>query len=142
MGGREPEAFEPITGGCLCGQLRYRATAAPRVAGYCCCGDCRRASGSGFVGFMGFAADALAIAGEASVHALALGNGRIAARNRCARCGSLVYGGVVGRVRSHTIYAGTLDDPARFAPTMAIFVRGKPDWVVLPPGLQLFDAMP
>jgi hypothetical protein len=142
MGGQDAAFVEPITGGCLCGQLRYRATGAPRIAGYCCCGDCRRASGSGFVGFMGFAAEVLAITGEASVHALDLGGGRVADRNRCARCGSLVYGGIVGQVDSHTLYAGTLDDPSLFVPTIAIFVRGKPDWAVLPPGLTLFDKMP
>ncbi len=138
MGGQD----DTITGGCLCGALRYEARGAPRLAGYCCCEDCRRASGSGFIGFMGFAATVLTITGEALVHSLALANGRVADRNRCASCGSLVYGGVVGQAESHTLYAGTLDDPSRFKPTMAIFLRDKPGWVVLPPGLSLFDTMP
>jgi len=63
-------------------------------------------------------------------------------RNRCAACGSLVFGGIVGVDTSHTIYAGSLDDPGIFKPTMAIFTRDRPDWVILPQGLQLFETMP
>ncbi|MGH6870605.1 MAG: GFA family protein [Rhizomicrobium sp.] len=59
-----------ITGSCLCGALRYEASAAPLYMGYCCCADCRKASGSGFIGFMGFAASALRITGDVVTHTL------------------------------------------------------------------------
>ncbi len=132
----------PLTGGCLCGTLRYTATAAPTLAGYCCCTDCRRASGSGFIPFMGFAATALTITGEARQFASPSARGSEAVRNFCPTCGSLVFGGIVGTDTSHTVYAGTLDDPAAFVPTVAIFTRAKPGWVILPPGLTLFATMP
>ena len=38
-----------ITGGCLCGALRYEADAEPLHAGFYYCDDCRRASGSGCI---------------------------------------------------------------------------------------------
>ncbi|MBV8794858.1 MAG: aldehyde-activating protein, partial [Hyphomicrobiales bacterium] len=47
-----------ITGGCLCGALRYEAVGEPIGSGHCYCADCRRASGSGFIPFMGFKAEA------------------------------------------------------------------------------------
>ncbi len=131
-----------ITGGCLCGQVRYEARGEPRYAGYCYCNDCRRASGSGYIGFMGFPASALTISGDVLVHSLKLADGRVSDRNHCAACGSLVYGGIVGRVESHTIYAGSLDDPSRFKPTMAIFAREKAPWVIVPDGLAVYDGMP
>ncbi|HVO26987.1 MAG TPA: hypothetical protein VMW56_25535, partial [Candidatus Margulisiibacteriota bacterium] len=31
-----------MTGGCLCGALRYEAEGEPLIAGYCYCVDCRR----------------------------------------------------------------------------------------------------
>ena len=43
-----------VTGGCLCGALRYEATGEPTMAGHCYCADCRKASGSGFIPFMGY----------------------------------------------------------------------------------------
>jgi hypothetical protein len=53
-----------------------------------------------------------------------------------------VFGGVVGQSTSHTIYAGSLDDPSSFHPTIAIFTRDRPDWVIMPPGLKAFETMP
>jgi hypothetical protein len=131
-----------ITGGCLCGALRYEASGAPTFMGYCCCDDCQKATGSGFVPFIGFPASALKITGAALTHALTLKDGREAVRNSCAVCGSLVYGGIYGEHTSHTVYAGTLDDPSLFKPMMAINTRFKPDWVILPPGIALFEGMP
>ncbi len=132
----------PLTGGCLCGALRYTAAASPTIAGYCCCADCRRASGSGFVPFMGFAAADLTITGPARQFVSPSARGSEAVRNFCPACGSLVFGGIVGVDTRHTVYAGTLDDPAAFVPAIAIYTRDRPDWVVLPPGLTAFAAMP
>jgi hypothetical protein len=133
---------ETITGGCLCGAMRYEARGEPTYAGYCYCNDCRRQSGSGCIGFMGFAARALTITGAALTHSFRLTDGRVSDRNHCAVCGSLVYGGIAGAAGSHTIYAGSLDDPARFKPTIAIFTREKAPWVEIPAGLTVFDGMP
>ena len=132
----------PITGGCLCGALRYEASTAPQYAGYCFCADCRKASGSGFIPFMGFMAPALRITGAAVTHTLRHRDGRQSDRNFCTVCGGLVFGGIRGESASHTIYAGSLDDPSHFKPTIAIFNRDRPDWVALPAGLKVFEAMP
>jgi hypothetical protein len=131
-----------ITGGCLCGALRYEADAAPTYAGYCFCADCRKASGSGWVGFMGFNASALRFSGEARQFASKSVSGGVATRNFCPTCGGLVFGGIVGETDSHTIYAGSLDDPAAFRPQIAIFNRDRPGWAPLPAGLQVFETMP
>jgi hypothetical protein len=132
---------DPITGGCLCGQLRFEAEGEPVYAGHCHCADCRKASGSGFIPFMGFPASAVRVTGEARQHRCPSLRGE-ATRNFCPHCGGLVFGGELGKDDSHTIYAGTLDDPARFHPQIAIFLRDKPDWVAVPPGLVPFETMP
>jgi hypothetical protein len=129
-------------GGCLCGALRYEAHGEPRAQGYCLCSDCRKASGSGFVPFLNFAPSAVRFTGEMKCSFAQSLRGKNAVRNHCATCGSLVFGGPVGTAEFHTIYAGTLDDPSLFRPTMAIFARDKPDWVQLPPGLEVFATLP
>lgn len=130
-----------ITGGCLCGALRYEAVGEPTFAGFCFCPDCRKASGGGSVGFMGFPASAVSFSGEARQYRSQALRG-VATRNFCRVCGGLVFGGVVGEDASHTLYAGSLDDPSRFHPTMAIFNRDRPAWAALPPGLTVFETMP
>ena len=131
-----------ITGGCLCGAVRYEATGEPSAMGFCDCADCRKASGSGFIPFVGFPAEAVQFSGEARQHRSPAFRGGEAVRNFCPRCGGLVFGGVVGESESHTIYAGSLDDPRAFRPTLVIFDRDRPAWVVTPPGLAVFDTMP
>ena len=133
---------QTITGGCLCGALRYEAHGEPMFAGYCCCDDCQKASGSGFIPFIGYKANVIKIAGAVIRHQLDQKDGRSSVRNSCALCGSLVYGGDVGETDFHTIYAGTLDNPLLFKPTMAINVKFKPDWVILPEGIPQFEGMP
>ncbi len=131
-----------FTGGCLCGALRWEADAAPTFMGNCYCTDCRKASGSGFVPVMGFPAKNLRFTGTPSHYISAAEGGRAARRNFCGTCGGLVFGGEIGVSDFHTIYAGSLDDAALFSPRIAIFTRSRPDWVPIPPGLTLYDAMP
>jgi hypothetical protein len=134
---------EPVhTGGCLCAQIRYEARGAPIYAGQCYCADCRKASGSAFVPFMGFQAEAVSFTGETRIFKSRAFRGGEAVRNFCPTCGSLVFGGIVGVDTSHTIYAGSLDDPSGFQPQIAIFARDCPPWATIPPGLTAFETMP
>jgi len=130
------------TGGCLCGALRYEAEGEPLYAGHCYCADCQKASGSGFIPFMGFASSAVRFSGATREFRSKAANGEDAVRNSCPICSSLVFGGEVDKSDSFTIYAGSLDDPSSFKPTIAIFARSRPPWAIIPPGLKVFDASP
>jgi len=129
-------------GGCLCGALRYEAQGAPLNMGLCYCSDCRKASGSGFIPFIGFRAEDVRFSGATRQFKSTAFRGGEAVRNSCSACASLVFGGIVGVDAQHTIYAGTLDDPSLFQPSIAIFTRDKPDWVVTPEGVHAFETMP
>ena len=131
-----------FTGGCLCGQVRYEAVGEPTLMGHCYCADCRKASGSGFIPFMGFAASAVRFSGETLQFRSKAFRGGEAVRNSCPVCGGLVFGGEVGIDDSHTIYAGSLDDPSLFKPKIAIFTRDRPAWATLPEGLTVFETLP
>jgi hypothetical protein len=130
------------TGGCLCGALRYQAFGDPSYAGYCYCADCRKASGSGFIPFMGFPSSAVRFSGESRQFASKAASGNDAVRNFCPICGGLVFGGEVGSSDSFSIYAGSLDDPSSFHPAVAIFTRDRPAWALIPPELRAFEALP
>lgn len=131
-----------ITGGCLCGALRWEANEPPRAMGFCYCGDCRKASGSGSIPFAVFSSESLRITGPITAFSSPSESGRDAIRNSCAICAGLVFGGPLGKTDSHTIYAGSADDPSWFKPTVAIFVRNIPGWVMIPPGLKQFEGLP
>jgi hypothetical protein len=133
------ETAKPHTGGCLCGALRYVAEGEPKFAGHCYCGDCRKASGSGFIPFMGFSSSAVRFTGPTRQSIVKAANGNDAVRNFCPECGGLVFGGVVGQSESFTIYAGSLDDPSRFHPTVAVFTQGRPDWAMILDGMTVYE---
>ena len=135
-------ADKSITGSCLCGALRYEAKADPVAMGYCCCDDCQKASGSGFIPWMFFPAGALKVSGPYRLYRMTHADGRTSERYSCAECASLEFGGEPGNPNGNTVYAGTLDDTALFRPSMAIMTKFKPDWVILPPGITQFEAMP
>jgi hypothetical protein len=130
------------TGGCLCGALRYEAVSPPAFMGHCYCNECRKASGSGFIPFASFPATALRFTGDFVIHALKLADGRVAERNFCPKCGGLVFGGVPGKDDTHTIYAGSLDNPHLFKPQIAIFMSERAPWATVPPGLKEFERFP
>jgi len=129
-------------GGCLCGALRWEADGEPSYMGHCYCADCRKASGSGFIPFMGFKADAVRFSGATRQFACPAARGGEAVRNFCPTCGGLVFGGIVGKDDSFTVYAGSLDDPALFRPRIAIFTRGRPEWALIPTGLKVYEGLP
>jgi hypothetical protein len=136
------DSVERYAGGCLCGALRWEASGQPLFAGHCYCDDCRKASGSGFIPFMGFPSGALRFSGESRAFISKAANGNDATRNFCPVCGSLVFGGERDRSNSFTIYAGSLDDPSSFHPKVAIFTRNRPAWALIPPDLKAFDQAP
>jgi hypothetical protein len=130
------------TGGCLCGALRYEATGEPTGAGHCYCADCRKASGSGFIPFLGFKSEAINFSGRVLQHRAKAAGGGEAVRNSCAICGGLVFGGEIGISDSFNVYAGSLDEPHLFEPRIAIFARGRPEWALIPDGLKVYEGMP
>jgi hypothetical protein len=99
----------------------------------------RKASGSGFIPFMAFPAGAVHLTGKTAVFESRAANGNTATRNFCPVCHSLVLGGAVGKDDTYNIYAGSLDDPSLFHPTIAVFTRGRPDWAMIPPTLRILD---
>ena len=72
---------EILTGGCLCGQVRYRAEAAETLHYLCHCTDCQRYGGGPFHSAIVVAAGDLAIDGTPRVYTRQADSGRQIARH-------------------------------------------------------------
>lgn len=130
------------TGGCFCGALRYRVTAAPLAKAQCHCRACTHISGGGLNYFMlippgGFAWEA----GEAAEF-MHPESARAVRRQFCATCGTHILtrrGGLEGVV----LKVGTLDAPEVFGgPKIAIFCGEGQAWQTVPEGVQAFEGLP
>ena len=122
-----------ITGGCLCGGVRFRVTAKPLAAYYCHCSMCRRNSGGGMflasatVPIEGFAFTK----GKPATYESSPGNLRLF----CGACGSPLGAQVAEDPKLIEINLGCLDDPNLIKPELHIFTSSQVSWCEIDDGL-------
>lgn len=131
-----------LSGGCLCGALRYETSGPLQYAGLCHCLDCQKSTGSAFAPYMGVHSKDVKLTGVFTTYLHSLGDGRVSRRNFCPSCGSTVFGGDPS-TGTLTLYAGTLDDGSQFTPHNQIFTSVRRAWAHVPPGkLPEFEGLP
>lgn len=131
-----------ITGGCLCGAVRYVCTSEPVFSGNCHCRSCQKVSGGVGSSAIAVPADALTITGEVKYFDDKADSGGVSSRGFCPECGSRLFGTMSNVPGLVSIMAGGLDDPSLFKPTMNVFVASAQPWSLMDPELPKFDAMP
>lgn len=118
-------------GGCLCGQVRWRATAVPANVRICHCRLCQKATGGAFFARAIFRADDIAWQGETTAWPSSPRIDRLS----CARCGTPMFARPKDAPARLGVSLATLDDPGAIAPTVHIWVSSKLDWLKLDDGL-------
>lgn len=131
-----------FTGGCLCGAVRYTATAAPQLGGHCHCIDCRKSSGTGHCSHAVMAEDAVTIEGKPARFDKPADSGNMVSRYFCATCGGPVYSTNSGMPGMTFLRASSLDDPEIFSANMIVYARSAPSWDVMDTDLPTFETMP
>ena len=116
-----------ITGGCLCGRVRYTVTGAPAFSGHC--RNCQRYTGSAFEALIAFPAASISVQGELKTYDDTGDSGQPVHRRFCPNCGSGVVNEVDALPGVTIVLAGTLDDPAAFKPTMDVYWSSAQPWV-------------
>lgn len=130
-----------MTGGCLCGQVRYSVDGDAAMQVNCHCKNCQRQSGSAFSTIMGVAQDGLTIEGEFKTYDDQGESGEAVQRDFCPNCGSPLFSRVAVAPGLVFIKVGTLDDTSNFAPAMHLWSRSKQHWVDLA-GQLAFETNP
>ncbi len=123
-----PESAQPLTGGCLCGAVRYRIDGPLGPVVLCHCSQCRKAQGSAFGANAPVSADDFSLlqGAEALVH-YASSPGKW--RAFCGRCGSPLHSRRDDKPEWLRLRIGTLDEaPAGLRPHAHIHVASKASW--------------
>ncbi len=131
-----------ITGGCLCGKIRYHADAEPAFVGLCHCHDCQKFTGSAFAVVIGLPKTALKVTGSLKAFTKQGGSGKPITRLFCPECGASVMDEADAAPGIAMIGAGTLDDAGRVKPTTAIYCASAQPWVQLRGEMKSFDRAP
>jgi hypothetical protein len=131
-----------LTGGCMCGAVRYRISAAPVATGLCHCDRCRPQSGSAFSTVIIIKRSTIEIEGQTAIFADVGSSGRSVARRYCPRCGSPLT--VEPDVAPDLMFVkvGGIDTNEWFQPMMELFVGRRRPWITSVPGAQQFEGNP
>jgi hypothetical protein len=123
------ETTLPITGGCLCGAVRFEVTGPPDKVGICHCRMCQRWTGSAFAAGVRFPRTAFRFTkGEPQVYR----SSAIMERGFCGDCGSpLIYWYTTEKKATDRVWLslGNFDDPSAFAPEYHYAVETQMNWL-------------
>lgn len=137
-----PEVPNSMTGGCMCGAVRYRISEKPIVTGLCHCNRCRPQSGSAFSTIIIIKRATFTLEGETTVFEDIGASGMRVGRRSCAQCGSPLTTEADVAPSMMFVKVGGIDNNGWFQPAIELFVGRRRPWVVPVPGAQQFEANP
>jgi hypothetical protein len=119
----------PWTGGCRCGEVRFRISAPPLIAMACHCAGCQRMTASAFSLSLAIPAEGFAvIAGEPVIGGL---HGATR-HNHCPRCKSWLFTRPEGMDWFVNVRATMLDDAGWYVPFVETCTLEKLPWATTP----------
>ena len=118
-------------GGCLCGQVRWRARGEPANVRVCHCRLCQAATGAPFFARAIFLAERIEWSGETTRWPTSPRIDRLS----CARCGTPMFAQPHDPPARLAVSLATLDDKDAIAPACHIWVSRKLAWLPLDDGL-------
>lgn len=126
-----------MTGGCLCGAIRYEIDGEPLMTGVCHCRNCQKQAGSAFSTLAGVPRAAFRFtAGEPRLYEDAdTASGSTVQRWFCSTCGSPLYSAILSQPDLLFLKTGTLDDTSFFRPQFHVWCDTKQPWVTLDEGV-------
>ncbi len=120
-----------VTGGCLCGAVRYALSGPLREVTFSHCGQCRRSHGH-FAAYTGVDRGGFALTEDRGLKWYRSSD--TARRGFCAECGASLFWD--GTDRPHmSVAAGSLDDSTGLKASRHIFVADKPAYYRIADGL-------
>ncbi len=132
------EETTPITGGCLCGAVRYEANVPPSIGTLCHCRVCQRTTGSAFEAVVNFPRSAFRFTkGEPKRYK----SSSIMEKCFCPNCGSTLTDRYIVRKSAKSnpdrvcVHIGTLDKPEAVSIASHYGVESQLPWAHFDDGL-------
>ncbi|HVO03213.1 MAG TPA: GFA family protein [Candidatus Cybelea sp.] len=117
-----------ITGGCLCGAVRFTVAEGPIVGRVCWCRVCQKLGAGGPAVGAAFKVAGLTVTGELRDYASVADSGNKMHRRFCPKCGTHLFSESEARPQLVFIRAGALDDPEIAKPQSHIWTDSAPSW--------------
>jgi hypothetical protein len=130
-----------LSGGCLCGAVRYRVTGEVSRFYHCHCSRCRKATGTGHASNLFLAGSLQWERGENQVASFKLPEAERFTNTFCKICGGRVPR-FIDKVGVVFIPAGSLDDEPGTAPQARIFTASRASWSCDDSAVAQFSELP
>jgi hypothetical protein len=125
-----------ISGGCLCGKVRFEIAAeGPVAARHCWCRVCQYLGAGGGTVNVVFPKEGLKVTGETAVFTLIADSGSVMHRTFCPSCGTPLFSAAESRPNFIIVRAGSLDDRELGRPGAIIWTKSAPKWACFDPAL-------
>ena len=133
-----------LTGGCLCGAIRYSISAPLTQLRACHCKNCQKSSGGAGTVNAVVPSDAFKITKGAPnrYDDRATHSGRVLSRHFCAACGSPIYSQRNPNPGFVVVRAGTLDDSSAMKITTNIWTASARPWAYIDPASECLPGNP
>ena len=132
-----------LTGGCMCGAVRYQLAPGFRLNPYAChCTDCQSRTGSAFSEHMLFSLEDITIEGETDCGHYTMPSGVEASVVGCPKCKSRIYAENPSRPGMGSLRCGTLDKSTNVELAAHIWVKSKQAWFTLPENAKTMEEAP
>jgi hypothetical protein len=130
-----------LSGGCLCGAVRYTVNGEAQRFYHCHCSRCRKASGTGHASNLFVQGTLTWTSGEELVRTFKLPEAARFANSFCEVCGSRMPR-FIEKVGMVFIPAGSLDDEPDIRPQARIFLDSRAQWSCDEAALPGFQQYP
>ncbi|MBY8977605.1 GFA family protein [Rhodobacteraceae bacterium NNCM2] len=127
-----------LTGGCMCGAVRYSVETPSELHYLCHCTDCQKHGGTAWHSAIVVAAADFTVTGETEIGTVTAESGRTIARHGCAKCHSHLFVTQWPIQERVSVKAGSLDDPAIFKPAFEIWTQSRVAWAPTFPGMTSY----
>ena len=118
-----------LTGGCLCGHVRYEYNGEVGPSSYCHCDDCKRATGGPYtVGVLSDTSKLKILSGTVKGYTATADSGRKVTREFCPECGSPLFTRAEKLPDKVFIKAGSLDEPGVVSPSYETWTQRAVQW--------------
>lgn len=133
----------PVTGGCLCGKVRFEIAAdKPLAVRQCWCRVCQYlGAGAGTVNAI-FGKEGVSVTGDTAVYTSTADSGSVMHRTFCPACGTPLFSEAEPRPNQIIVRVGALDDRELGRPGGVIWTKSAPSWACYDPALPKTEGQP